>query len=336
MTNNFALADYLVSVDITDRNVNFNTSYITRVLFLVLDDSLTTDYLYQKNVTAPAEITNAKANYVKDYFYNKSDVKSCDLLYVKAATAIDSALSEEDKQSILNSTYSIVIDYNMKDSIATLDLAFFAGIKMIASSEIVDANLSNKTTYFYFKNAIDVDAINKELATTVSFIFNRSNFYLPVSPKPVDFNSNFPLENITEMESASTNNMCFFAYQNGIAYIIGFSTSDQRDLFAYYDETIRRSVQEGCFNFLVSANTFYTQANLNKITTIAYKELIQYSKEPYNFVDQSSSSVDNINLSNVPQSDIDAEIVRVSMTVKYFNAISKIKINITKNNSEVA
>ncbi len=340
----FALPDFLVEVNITDPPANFDLSYIQRILFLVLDTSLATDFEYQKDVVSADDITNAKGVYVKEYFY-KTTVKSCDILYVADSTAIDSVLDQITKDEINDRTFTCSIDMNILDPLGildpadALDFAFFKGVYQYGQiNNIVDVNVIPRYTIFYFKGdgTLTTAEGNKELAKFGSFFVNRSNFFFPVSPKTVDYSPKFPLETTTEMQTASDNNMSFFAYYNGVAYITRYAIADQGNLNVYYLEQIRRSIQESLFNFLTrQGNTFYTQENLNIITNRTLSAILQFSTPNFGFVNPQETKVDELILADIPKQDIEDQIVRVTASVNINNVIQKIIVNVSKTEVNV-
>ncbi len=344
----FALPDFLVEVNITDPPANFDLSYIQRILFLVLDTGLSTDFEYQKDVVSADDITNSKANHVKEYFY-KTTVKSCDILYVKNSTAIDSVLDQITKDEINDRTFTCSIDMNILDPLGltdpadALDFAFFKGVYQYGQiNNIVDVNVIPRYTILYFKGdgvstpPPTIAEGNKELAKFGSFFVNRSNFFFPVAPKTVDYSPNFPLETTTEMQSASDNNMSFFAYYNGVAYITRYGIGDQGNLNVYYLEQIRRSIQESLFNFLTrQGNTFYTQENLNIITNRTLNAILQYSTPNFGFVNPQGTKVDELILADIPKQDIEDQVVRVTASVNINNVIQKIIVNVSKTEVNV-
>ena len=336
----FALPDFLVEVNITDPPANFDLSYIQRILFLVLDTSLSTDFEYQKDVVSADDITNSKANHVKEYFY-KTTVKSCDILYVKNSTAIDSVLDQVTKDEINDRTFTCSIDMHISDPANTLDFAFFKGVYQLAVFNSL-VNVAPKYTIFYFKgDGVSTPPVttaegNKELAKFGSFFANRSNFFFPVAPKTVDYSPNFPLETTTEMQTVSDNNMSFFAYYNGVAYITRYAIGDQGNLNVYYLEQIRRSIQESLFNFLTrQGNTFYTQENLNIITNRTLNAILQYSTPNFGFVNPQGTKVDELILADIPKQDIEDQVVRVTASVNINNVIQKIIVNVSKTEVNV-
>lgn len=334
----FALPDFLVEVNITDPPANFDLSYIQRILFLVLDTSLGTPFEYQKDVVSADDITNTAGDHVKDYFY-KTAVKSCDILYVASSTAIDSVLDQITKDEINDRTFTCSIDMNITDPINTLDFAFFKGVYQLAVfNSIVDVNVVPRYTILYFKDdatPIITDG-NKELAKFGSYFVNRSNFFFPVSPKTVDYNPEYPLDTTTEMQTASDNNMSFFAYYNGVAYITRYAIADQGNLNIYYLEQIRRSIQESLFNFLTrQGNTFYTQENLNIITNRTLSAILQYSAPQFGFVNPQGTKVDELILADIPSQDIKDSIVRVTASVNINNVIQKIIVNVSQTEVNV-
>ena len=338
----FALPDFLVEVNITDPPANFDLSYIQRILFLVLDASLGTDFEYQKDVVSADDITNSKADHIKEYFY-KTTVKSCDILYVANSTAIDSVLDQTTKDEINDRTFTCSIDMNISDPINTLDFDFFKGVYQNAVfNSLVNVNVVPKYTIFYFTgDGVSTPPVttaegNKELAKFGSYFVNRSNFFFPVSPKTVDYNPNFPLDTTTGMQTISDNNMSFFAYYNGVAYITRYAIGDQGNLNVYYLEQIRRSIQESLFNFLTrQGNTFYTQENLNIITNRTLNAILQYSTPNFGFVNPQGTKVDELILADIPKQDIDDQIVRVTASVNINNVIQKIIVNVSKTEVNV-
>ena len=334
----FALPDFLVEVNITDPPANFNLTYIQRILFLVLDTSLSTDFEYQKDVVSADDITNPAGDYVKDYFY-KTAVKSCDILYVADFTAIDSVLDQITKDEINDRTFTCSIDMNITDPINTLDFAFFKGVYQFAVfNSLVNVNVVPRYTILYFKDdgtPTTTDG-NEELAKFSSYFVNRSNFFFPVAPKTVDYNPKYPLDTTTEMQPASDNNMSFFAYYNGVAYITRYAIADQSNLNLYYLEQIRRSIQESLFNFLArQGNTFYTQENLNIITNRTLNAILQYSEPQFGFVNPQGTKVDELILADIPSQDIKDSIVRVTASVNINNVIQKIIVNVSQTEVNV-
>jgi len=307
----FALPDFLVEVNITDPPANFDLSYIQRVLFLVLDTTLDTPFEYQKDVVSADDITNTKGVYVKEYFY-KTTVKSCDILYVESSKAIDSALDQVTKDEINDRTFTCLIDLNITDPVGTLNFAFFKG-DGVSTPPVTTAEG------------------NKELAKFGSYFVNRSNFFFPVSPKTVDYSPKYPIATTTEMQTVSDNNMSFFAYYNGVAYITRYAIGDQGNLNIYYLEQIRRSIQESLFNFLTrQGNTFYTQENLNIITNRTLSAILQFSTPNFGFVNPQGTKVDELILADIPKQDIKDEVVRVTASVNINNVIQKIIVNVSK------
>lgn len=332
----FALPDFLVEVNITDPPANFDLSYIQRILFLVLDPSLTPDFEYQKDVVSADDITNTAGVYVKEYFY-KTDVKSCDILYVKDSTAIDSVLDQATKDEINDRTFTCSIDLSISDPL-NLDFAFFKGVYQYASFNVlVDVNNIPKYTILYFKsNSATLFDGKQELAKFGSYFVNRSNFFFPISPKTLDYSPNFPLTTTTEMQTASDNNMSFFAYYNGVAYLARYFVHEQGNLNVYYLEQIRRSIQESLFNFLTrQGNTFYTQSNLNIITNRTLNAMLQYSKPEFGFVNPQGTKVNELVLADIPKTDIDNQIVRVTAFVNINNTIQKIVVNVSRTEVNV-
>lgn len=326
----FALPDFLVEVNITDPPANFDLSYIQRILFLVLDTSATLPFEYQKDVVSADDITNPAGDHVKDYFY-KTAVKSCDILYVANFTAIDSVLDQVTKDEINDRTFTCSIDGRGDRN--TLDFAFFKGVYQTYNfNTFEDASLIPDTTLFYFKaQTPSVNGANSEMAKFGSYFVNRSNFFFPVSPKTVDYSPQYPLDTTTEMTSASDNNMSFFAYYNGVAYITRYAIADQVNLNVYYLEQIRRSIQESLFNFLTrQGNTFYTQENLNIITNRTLNAILQYSTPQFGFVNPQGTKVDELILADIPSQDIKDSIVRVTASVNINNVIQKIIVNVSQ------
>lgn len=334
----FALPDFLVEVNITDPPANFDLSYIQRILFLVLDTSLGTPFEYQKDVVSADNITNTAGDYVKEYFY-KTTVKSCDILYVADSTAIDSVLDQITKDEINDRTFTCSVDMNITDPINTLDFAFFKGVYQFAVfNSVVDVNVVPRYTILYFKDDATptITEGNEELAKFGSYFVNRSNFFFPVAPKTVDYNPEYPLDTTTEMQTASDNNMSFFAYYNGVAYITRYAISDQNNLNVYYLEQIRRSIQESLFNFLTrQGNTFYTQENLNIITNRTLNAILQYSAPQFGFVNPQGTKVDELILADIPNQDIKDSIVRVTASVNINNVIQKIIVNVSQTEVNV-
>jgi hypothetical protein len=340
----FALPDFLVEVNISDPPANFDLSYIQRILFLVLDTSLGTPFEYQKDVVSADDITNTKGVYVKEYFY-KTTVKSCDILYVADSTVIDSMLDQITKDEINDRTFTCSIDMNITDPLGianpadALDFAFFKGVYQFAVfNSIVDVNIVPKYTILYFKYDATPTNIagNKELVKFGSYFVNRSNFFFPVAPKTIDYNPKYPINTTTEMQTASDNNMSFFAYYNGVAYITRYAIADQDNLNVYYLEQIRRSIQESLFNFLTrQGNTFYTQENLNIITNRTLNAILQYSAPNFGFVNPQGTKVDELILADIPNQDIKDSIVRVTASVNINNVIQKIIVNVSQNEVNV-
>lgn len=338
----FALPDFLVEINITDPPANFNLSYIQRILFLVLDTSLGTDFEYQKDVVSADDITNIAGVYVKEYFY-KTTVKSCDILYVADSTAIDSVLDQITKDEINDRTFTCSIDMNIPDPLGladpadALDFAFFKGVYQYGQiNNIVDVNVIPRYTVLYFKGNGTTAEGNKELAKFGSYFVNRSNFFFPIAPKTLDYNPEYPLETTTEMQTASDNNMSFFAFYNGVAYIASYAIADQGNLNVYYLEQIRRSIQESLFNFLTrQGNTFYTQENLNIITNRTLSAILQYSEPQFGFVNPQETKVDELILADIPKEDIKDSIVRVTASVNINNVIQKIIVNVSQTEVNV-
>lgn len=334
----FALPDFLVEVNITDPPANFDLSYIQRILFLVLDPNLTPAFEYQKDVVSVDDITRVSGVYVKEYFY-KTDVKSCDILYVKDSKAIDSVLDQLTKDEINNRTFTCSIDLSITDPLGvidpldTLDFAFFKGVYQYARFNVlVDVNNIPRYTILSFKsNTATLLEGKQELAKFGSFFVNRSNFFFPVSPKTVDYSPNFTLKTTTEMQTASDNNMSFFAYYNGVAYITRYAIADQGNLNVYYLEEIRRAIQKSLFNFITrQGNTFYTQSNLNIITNRTLNAMLQYSKPDFGFVNPQGTKVNELVLADIPKTDIDNQTVKVTAFVNINNTIQKIIVNVSK------
>jgi len=331
----FALPDFLVEVNITDPPANFDLSYIQRVLFLVLDTTLDTPFEYQKDVVSADDITNTKGAYVKEYFY-KTTVKSCDILYVESSTAIDSALDQVTKDEINDRTFTCLIDLNITDPVGTLNFAFFKGVYQLAQFSIINVNIIPRYTILYLSGPSSATEGNKELAKFGSYFVNRSNFFFPVSPKTVDYSPKYPIATTTEMQTVSDNNMSFFAYYNGVAYITRYAIGDQGNLNIYYLEQIRRSIQESLFNFLTrQGNTFYTQENLNIITNRTLNAILQYSTPQFGFVNPQGTKVDELILADIPKQDIKDEVVRVTASVNINNVIQKIIVNVSKTEVNV-
>jgi hypothetical protein len=331
----FALPDFLVQVNITDPPANFNTNYIQRILFLVLDTSATTSFEYQKDVTSADDVINPAGDHVKDYFY-KTTVKSCDILYVADFTAIDSVLDQQTKDEINDRTFTVSLDGRGDRN--ALDFAFFKGLYQTYNfNTYEDASLLTNTSLFYFKaQTPSVNGANSEMAKFGSFFVNRSNFFFPISPKTVDYSPLYPLDTTTEMQTASDNNMSFFAYYNGVAYLSRYFVSDQGNLNVYYLEEIRRAIQESLFNFLTrQGNTFYTQSNLNIITNRTLNAMLQYSKPEFGFVNPQGTKVDELVLADIPKTDIDNQIVRVTAFVNINNTIQKIVVNVSRTEVNV-
>lgn len=341
MTTVFAFPDYLVDVNIIEAPPTFDTSYIQRILFLVVDPVLPTDYEYHQDITSADQVDSLPAltHYVKEYFY-KNDVKSCDILVVKnplgGPTGFEELIKANDPQIIefINDrTFTCSVDISIP--LTTLVFTTFRGVfQSVSVGVFIDANVLNKTTMFYFEDSVipgTVLQFNQEMARLGSFFVNRQNFFNPVSPKTIDFTASFPVTTTADMNTANANGMTFTAIFNGLSYIADFTTGNKTGLKVYYLEQIRRAVQEACFGFLTTVgNTFYNQENLNIITTVALNAVLVYSVSPFGFVNEKGTKVDNLILENIPKVDRDARIVRLEMSVLIFDNIERIKVNISQ------
>lgn len=330
----FAYPDHVVDVNIIEQTSTFNLSYIQRVLFIVTDSDLAAGTInYVTDVESSTSLPTA-GDYVTQYYFYKENVKSCDVLFI--ATDIfdlDSILTQEQKDTINDRTFTCSLDLRVGTP-DVLTYTFFKGITQWSSNVFLDTtNLNRQTVLLNKTNTPEINNENKELARFASWFVNRDNFFNTVGNKALDYIYNdseyFDVLTKEDLDLARQNNMTYFSAFNGISYCAGYNAGQYFQIIPYYEEQIRRAVQQNLFLFITgSPQPFYNQINVNLAYTIALNTVLVYSKPPFGFVNPQATFVKRTKFSDIPASDIKDGILRINMEVDFYSVIRQIKVDI--------
>ena len=125
--------DYLVSTTQVVPPATPSLEYIEKVMFFTVDDALTDDYLYEKDIDS-GNVIVATYPILQGYFY-KTTVRLVDLLVVKS---LDIELPNSVKSEIGDRVFTIARDAvptYPDDKIATM-FSFFRGVMMLANTSM--------------------------------------------------------------------------------------------------------------------------------------------------------------------------------------------------------
>lgn len=275
--------NYLVSTTQVVPPATPSLEYIEKVMFFTIDDALTDDYLYEKDIDSGNAIV-ATYPILQGYFY-KTTVRLVDLLVVKS---LDIDLPNSVKGEIGDRVFTIARDAvptYADDKLATM-FSFFRGVMMLANTSMISA--VDRVGQVYLHGAVDpVTEINPSFSQFIGFFFNRTDFYGKSLNLAIDYSEQFITTGQGNMFALSDEyNMCYFARDAiGADYLVNFAIGAYKGLFVYYDELVYRSVKNSLASYFKSSTVRFNNQSLATIRSIIRRALEQYAEDESGFLD---------------------------------------------------